>query len=309
MTQLVGGIEAGGTKFVCAVGTCPADLVRVQFHTAADPRETLSAVTGWFLAQQSRAGPLGAVGISSFGPVDLAPSSPTYGYITSTPKPGWKNFDLVGTVIAALGLPVAFDTDVNGAALGEHIWGAAQGLDTFVYITLGTGIGGGGMAGGLLLHGLVHPEMGHMLLPHDRVLDPFAGSCPYHGDCWEGLAAGPAFVGRWNAHADELAAEHPAWPMEARYIGLALANIVCVLSPQRIILGGGIAKGGQLGQPAFFALVRARLQDALRAYIQSASLVDHIDTFVVPPALQDDAGVCGAIGLAHRQLALPHAVA
>ena len=305
MTRLVGGIEAGGTKFVCAVGTCPADLVRTQFPTAADPCQTLHEVTAWFLAQQAQVGPLAAMGISSFGPVDLNPESPTYGYITSTPKPGWDHFNLVGQVSTALNLPVGFDTDVNGAALGEHIWGAARGLSTFVYITVGTGIGGGGMAGGRMLHGLVHPEMGHMLIPHDFAIDPFAGNCPYHGDCWEGLAAGPAFVGRWNAHAHELAADHPGWPLEAHYIGLALANIVCTMSPQRIILGGSVAKGGKMGQEKFFTMVQARLQDALGGYIRSASILEHMDTFVVPPALKDDAGVCGAIALAQRKLNMP----
>ena len=305
MTPLVGGIEAGGTKFVCAVGTCPADLVRTQFPTAADPHQTVHEVAAWFLAQQDRVGPLAAMGISSFGPVDLNPGSQTYGYITSTPKPGWDHFNLVGQVAAALDVPVGFDTDVNGAALGEHIWGAARELSTFVYITLGTGIGGGGMADGRLLHGLVHPEMGHMLIPHDFAGDPFAGNCPYHGDCWEGLAAGPAFVGRWNVQAHELDAEHPGWPLEAHYIGLALANIVCAVSPQRIILGGGIAKGGRLGQEKFFALVQARLRDALGGYIRTASILDQIDLFVVPPALKDDAGVCGAIALAQRKLNAP----
>ena len=305
MTPLVGGIEAGGTKFVCAVGTSPTDLVRTQFPTAVDPYHTLREVTNWFLAQQTRVGPLAAMGISSFGPVDLNPASPTYGCITSTPKPGWDQFDLVGQVKSALDVPVGFDTDVNGAALGEHIWGAAQGLSTFVYITLGTGIGGGGISDGRLLHGLVHPEMGHMLIPHDFAVDPFAGNCPYHGDCWEGLAAGPAFVGRWNAHADELDAGHPGWPLEAHYMGLALANIVCALSPQRIILGGGIAKGGKLGQQKFFALVRAGLQDALGGYIRSEAILHHLDTFVVPPGLKDDAGVCGSIALAQRKLATP----
>lgn len=305
MKPLVGGIEAGGTKFVCAVGTRPDDLIRTQFPTAADPSNTLREVTAWFLEQQARVGPLAAMGISSFGPVDLNPVSPTYGHVTSTPKPGWNHFDLVGEVSAALDLPVGFDTDVNGAALGEHIWGAARGLSTFVYITVGTGVGGGGMADGRLLHGLVHPEMGHMLIPHDFAIDPFAGNCPYHGDCWEGLAAGPAFVGRWDAHAHELDADHPCWPLEAHYIGLALANIVCTMSPQRIILGGSVAKGGKMGQEKFFAMVQARLQDALGGYIQSKSILEHMDAFVVPPALKDDAGVCGAIALAQRKLNVP----
>jgi fructokinase len=302
MAHLVGGIEAGGTKFVCAVGTGPGDLVRARVATEGDPHRTLRQVTDWFRAQRARAGRLDAVGISSFGPVDLNPASATYGYITSTPKPGWAHFDIVGAVAAALDVPVGFDTDVNGAALGEHIWGAAQGLNTFVYVTIGTGIGGGGMSGGRLMHGLVHPEMGHMLVPHNFSLDPYAGHCPYHGDCWEGLASGPAVAERWKAPAHELDADHPAWALEAHYIALALANIVYTLSPQRIILGGSVPKGGKLGPEKFFGLVQYKLRDVLNRYIQSPYVLDHLNTFVVPPVLMDDAGVCGAMALAQQML-------
>jgi fructokinase len=193
---LVGAIEAGGTKFVCAVGAGPHDLVRATFPTGNDPEQVLSAVTCWLTDQQRQRGTLRAIGVASFGPLDLSSDSPTYGHITSTPKPGWRNTDIVGPLRRAFpGIPVGFDTDVNGAALGEYRWGNGVGLTDFVYITIGTGIGAGAMVGGQLLHGLVHPEMGHMLLPRVPE-DTFAGVCPYHGACWEGLCSGPALLKR-----------------------------------------------------------------------------------------------------------------
>ena len=192
-SALVGGIEAGGTKFVCAVGRAPDDVRRpenrVSFPTGDDPTLTLARCVAWFKEREAAlpAGRLAAIGVASFGPVDLDPVSPTYGHITSTPKPGWGNADVLAPIrLAFPGLPIGFDTDVNGAALGEHVWGAAAGLDDFLYITIGTGIGAGGMARGRLLHGLIHPEIGHSRLP--RIAgDDFAGVCPFHGDCWEGL--------------------------------------------------------------------------------------------------------------------------
>ena len=184
---LYGGIEAGGTKFVCAVGSGPDDIrAQTQFPTTT-PGETLARAIDFFRAQPPN---LAAIGIASFGPVDPNPASPTFGYITTTPKPGWAQTDFAGAIRRALDLPVGFDTDVNGAALAEYRWGAAQGLDTFIYLTIGTGLGGGGLINGCPMHGLIHPEMGHIRLPHDWEADPFPGTCPYHGDCLEGLAAG-----------------------------------------------------------------------------------------------------------------------
>ncbi len=206
---------------------------------------------------------MAAVGIASFGPVDPDPKSPEYGYVTTTPKPGWAHTDFLGPVQAALGVPVGFDTDVNGAALGEYRWGTAQGLDTFVYLTIGTGLGGGGMINGRLMHGLMHPEMGHMVLPHDWDADPYAGFCSYHGDCWEGLAAGPAIEGRWKFKAEQLPPGHPSWHLEAHYLALGLVNIICVLSPQRIIMGGGVMKQSHL-----FPKIRSKVQTLLKNYIQ-----------------------------------------
>jgi len=243
-----------------------------------------------------------AIGIGSFGPVDLNRNSPTYGYITSTPKPGWSDTDIVGAVKKAFpGIPVAFDTDVNAAALGEHCWGNGAGLQDFIYITIGTGIGAGGMAGGKLLHGLVHPEMGHMLLPRIPG-DTFAGVCPFHGACWEGLCSGPALLARAGMPAELLPPEHESWAMETWYIAHAIANIVCVLSPRRVILGGSVRKAGQLGQSRFFQMIREGVQAALNRYIVSPALQEEIDGFIVPPLLGDDAGVCGAIALAQREI-------
>lgn len=291
---LFGGIEAGGTKFVCAVGTGPNDLRAVTSFPTASPAETIRAAVEFFRQQPE---PVTAVGIGSFGPVDLIPSSPCYGQITSTPKPGWQNTDLLGQIKSALQVPVAFDTDVNAAALGERQWGAAQGLDTFVYLTVGTGIGGGAMVGGRLVHGLVHPEMGHIQVPHDWEKDPFAGTCPYHGDCLEGMAAGPALERRWGKRGADLPPDHPAWPLEARYLAHALTIFICMLSPQRIILGGGVMHQAQL-----FPMVRSGVQELLNGYVQAPAILEGIDAYIVPPALGDQAGVLGAIALA-RQVA------
>jgi fructokinase len=292
MDTLVGGIEAGGTKFVCAVGSGPDDIrSQIEFPTTT-PDETIDWATEFFRSADSG---LAGIGVASFGPVDLDPSSPTYGHITTTPKRGWAGTDIVGRVGRALALPVGFDTDVNGAALGEHRWGAAQGLDTFVYLTVGTGIGGGGMVAGELMHGLVHPEMGHIRVPHDRAADPFPGVCPFHGDCLEGLASGPAIEARWGESPEVLPRDHAAWPLEAHYLALALVNFICILSPQRIILGGGVMKEEQL-----LPLIREGVQELLNGYVQAPEVLEEIEGFVVPPALGDRAGVLGAIALGAR---------
>lgn len=299
---LVGAIEAGGTKFVCAVGTNPQDLSRIEFPTGGNPAQVLAEVTGWLSAQQRLRGTLQAIGIGSFGPIDLHRESHTYGYVTSTPKPGWSNTDILGAVKKSFpDIPVAFDTDVNAAALGEYRWGCGAGLRDFVYITIGTGIGAGGMVAGQLMHGLVHPEMGHMRLPRIQG-DTFAGICPFHGGCWEGLCSGTAIFKRTGMPADLLPPDHTAWTFETSYIALAIANIVCVLSPQRIIIGGSVRKAGRLGQERFFQMIREGVQVNLNGYIVSPTLQEEIDSFIVEPLLGDDAGVCGAMALAQRAI-------
>ncbi len=303
----VGAIEAGGTKFICSVGIGPdaGMLARAHFPTGDDPVRLMGKVVEWFKAQQKMHGPLAAIGVASFGPVDLDAQSRTHGFITTTPKPGWRNADILGPLRRAFPrVALGFDTDVNGAALGEHRWGAARGLDDFVYITVGTGIGGGGMARGRLLHGLVHPEMGHMGLPRLSG-DDFEGACPFHGRCWEGLCSGPAIAKRTGMPAEDLPPEHPAWETVIRYAAHALVNITCVLSPRRIIVGGSVRKAGRLGEEAFFARLRAAFREIMAGYIASPSLSETgIADFIVPPDLGDDAGVCGAIALAqeaHRE--------
>jgi fructokinase len=290
--DVFGCIEAGGTKFVCAVGSGPDDLVSESFPTVA-PEQTVGAVVRFL---QQTAGPqLRAAGIASFGPVDLNPASSTFGFITATPKLAWQNFDLAGAVKRAVGVPVGFDTDVNAAALGEARWGAGQNLSDFLYLTIGTGIGGGAVVNGRLIHGLVHPEMGHIRVPHERQTDPYTGRCPFHGDCLEGLAAGPAVEERWGKPAHLLPPDHPAWELEAHYLALGLATWVCTLSPQRIILGGGIMQQAHL-----FPLVRQKLSQLLNGYIRSRSLLEDLDAYVVPPGLGNRAGVLGAMVLAEQ---------
>ena len=270
-----GGIEAGGSKWKCAVGTGPDELRAVSTIATATPDETIGEAVGFF----DREGPVDAIGIGSFGPVDLA-----RGVITTTPKPGWAHTDVSGEIGHRLGVPVVFDTDVNAAALGEHRWGALQGLDVCCYVTVGTGIGGGTLVGGTPVHGLQHPEVGHLRIPHDRDEDPFPGVCPFHGDCWEGLASGPAMEARWGRPADEVADDAP-WALEARYLALGVLALMAVVSPQRIVVGGGV-----LNRRGLLELVQRQLDQLVSGYVAVPELV--------PPALGARAGVLGALALA-----------
>ncbi len=293
---MYGGIEAGGTKFVCCVGSGPDDVrAEVRIPTTT-PAETLGRSVAFFREQADRSGEtLAAVGVACFGPVDLDPGSATYGHVTTTPKPGWAGTDVVGTLRAALGVPVGFDTDVNGAALGEARWGAGVGLDPFVYLTVGTGVGGGAIVNGAPVHGLVHPEMGHVRVPHDRVRDPFEGACPFHGDCLEGLASGPAMARRWGAPAETLPAGHPAWELEASYLAELMTQLLLTLSPRRIVLGGGVMAG-----PGLFGLVRSRTRELLAGYVSSPAVEAGLLDVIVPPGLGDRSGRLGALALADQ---------
>lgn len=290
--QIFGAIEAGGTKFVCAIGSGPEKLYSETRFPTTTPEETLHKCATFF-REQAKNYPLSAIGIACFGPIDLDPESSTYGYITNTPKPGWQNTRIVGYFQETLQIPVAFDTDVNAAALGENLWGAGQGKDPLLYLTIGTGIGGGGIVNSSPLHGLVHPEMGHINVPHDWKNDPFPGICPFHRDCFEGLASGPAMKQRWGQPAESLPSNHPGWSLEAYYIARALANIIYIISPQCIILGGGVMQNLFL-----FPLVRTELQKALNQYVRSSAILEKIDSYVVPPALSNRAGILGALALA-----------
>lgn len=292
-----GGIEAGGTKFVCVVTRGKEVLAETRFPTTT-PKETMDRVVDFFQDQNHQLPqPISALGVACFGPIDPSPDSPTFGNITTTPKPGWANTPIVRPLKEIFGVPVAIDTDVNAAAVGEGVWGAAQGLTDFLYLTIGTGIGGGGVFHGKPLHGLIHPEMGHVRIPHDWQHDPYPGHCPYHGDCLEGLACGPAIQARWGLPGDHLPPDHPAWSLEAHYIALALHSFICTLSPQRIILGGGVMQQGQL-----FPMIRSETVKLLNGYVQSPTILKDTNHFIVPPGLGGRAGVLGAIALAQQAL-------
>src|SRR5262245_9757228 len=288
---VVGGMEVGGTKVVCAIGSGPDDVRAELRLPTTRPAETIAGAQAFFV-EHARRWPLAALGIATFGPVDLDPGSPTFGFITTTPKPDWAHTDLAGPLRQALGVPIGFDTDVNGAVLGEHRWGAGRGLDTLVYLTVGAGIGGGALVNGGLLHGLVHPEMGHIRVPRDASADPFPGACPYHGDCLEGLASGRALRERWGAPGETLSAEHPAWELEAHYLALGISGLVAVLSPRRVIVGGGV-----MSQRHLLARIRAKVVALLSGYVQSPAILESIEDYIVPPALGARAGVLGAIAL------------
>ncbi|MFZ1040372.1 MAG: ROK family protein [Anaerolineales bacterium] len=290
--QLYGGIEAGGTKFVCVVGNGPENIVgRTRIDTTL-PEETFGKVIQFF-QPYTTTGKITAIGIGCFGPLDLNPDSPTYGFIVSTPKPHWSNTDVLGTIRRELKVKAAIDTDVNAAAFGEFRWGASQGLDPSIYFTIGTGIGGGYIKDGKPLIGLLSPEMGHIRIPHDLKRDPFPGVCPFHGDCFEGLASGPAIEKRFNSRGETISDDDPFWDVEADYIAWALSNTILMLSPRRIILGGGIMQRTYL-----FPLVRCKVLETLNGYVASESLLKNIDQYIVPPKLGSQSGSLGAIALA-----------
>jgi fructokinase len=292
--MLYGSIEAGGTKFRCAVGRDPQSIVgEVRFATRA-PEETLEEAAAFF-RPFVESGQVGRVGLGSFGPVDLDPESATYGYITSTPKPGWQNTDIHGRLEEKLGVPVVMDTDVNAAALGEYEWGAGRGKDPCLYLTVGTGIGGGLVKDGKPYFGLLTPEMGHVRIPHDLRVDPFPGACPFHGDCLEGLAAGPAIEKRMGKRGELLAEDDPFWEIEAGYLADALMNYIVVASPRIIIVGGGVMK-----QQAVWRSLRSNLQERLNGYLRHEMLLERMEEYVVPPELGDRAGVMGGIVLARE---------
>lgn len=282
----IGALEAGGTKMVCAIGNENGELEKRISVPTQEPAVTVPQLLAFFQEEGVE-----AIGIGCFGPVDLNRESGTYGYITSTPKLAWTNYNMVGAFREALGVPVGFDTDVNGAVLGEVCFGAARGCETAVYITVGTGVGVGVYANGRLLHGLLHPEAGHMLMArHPK--DSYAGKCPFHPDCLEGLAAGPAIMERWGKPAAELAGQEEVWELESYYIAQAVTNYILTLSPQKIILGGGVMHQKQL-----FPQIRRKVAGMLNGYICHDAVLGGIDRYIVPPALGEDPGIKGALML------------
>jgi fructokinase len=284
--MIYGGIEAGGTKMICVIGDENGRILdRMQIPTKT-PEETMPIMIDYFKGKDIK-----ALGIACFGPIDLNKDSKTYGYITSTPKLAWKNYDIVGAFKKELGVPIGFDTDVNGSLLGEITWGCAKGLTDALYLTIGTGVGGGVMAGGKLLHGMLHPELGHIKMAVADG-DTYKGKCPYHGTCFEGMAAGPAIEDRWGKKAVELADDDKVWDLESTYIAQALCTYILTLSPQIIILGGGVMHQEQL-----FPLIRKKVLEQLNGYIVTKELKD-IDNYIVPASLNDDQGIMGSIKLA-----------
>ncbi len=291
-SKLYGGIEGGGTKFICIVAGGPDEIIEEARFATTTPQQTLRQVCAFFrpFAGQKR---LHSIGLGTFGPLDLDPASPTYGYITSTPKPGWGGTNILGILQSALGVRVAMDVDVAASALGEQRWGASQGHDPSLYLTVGTGIGGCYLAGGKPLRGMVGSEMGHVRIPHHRQADPFDGCCPYHGDCFEGLASGPSIQERFGQPAESLADDHPFWELEAGYIAAALANTILTFSPRKIVLGGGVMQRAFL-----FAKIRRRVGELLNGYLSHPTLTGPMDEYIVPPALGHRSGVLGGVAMA-----------
>ncbi len=280
-----GALEAGGTKMVCAVGTEEGRILdRVSIPTET-PEITMPKLLAYFQDKD-----IEALGIGCFGPVDLDRKSETYGHIMMTPKLAWRGYDICGYFREGLNVPVGFDTDVNGSMLGESTWGCAKGLDTAIYITVGTGVGVGVLAGGKLLHGMQHPEGGHMLIPA-RKDDSYKGKCPSHGHCLEGLAAGPAIEERWGAKGTALADRQEVWELEAYYLAYAITNYIFVLSPQKTIVGGGV-----MHQEQMFPLVRKKVTEMLGGYLKTKEL-ENMESYIVPPSLHDDQGIMGALKL------------
>lgn len=286
----LGALEAGGTKMVLAVGDENGNIFeRISIPTQT-PEETMPEMISYFKKKE-----IEALGIGCFGPIDLSPDSPTYGYITSTPKLEWQNFDIVGAFQEALQVPVGFDTDVNASALGEATFGITKGLDCSLYLTVGTGIGAGIYMDGRLLHGMLHPEAGHIVMRRHPA-DEYEGRCPFHKDCFEGLASGSAIEERWGMKAVGLADRPEVWEMEAYYIAQALVNYSMVLSPRRMVLGGGVMKQEQL-----FPLVRKYFAHLMAGYVRTKELED-LDSYIVPCSLNDNQGIMGCLQLAVRRL-------
>ena len=285
--KLYGALEAGGTKMVCAIGDENGNILeRISIPTRT-PAETMGPMIDFFRGKGIR-----ALGIGCFGPVDLNKKSPTYGYITSTPKLAWQNFPIVAEFEKALGVPVGFDTDVNAAALGEATWGCTKDVENSIYITVGTGVGVGVIIGGKPYHGMMHPEGGHILLGRHPD-DPMVGSgCPFHENCLEGLAAGPSLEKRWGIKGAELTGRKEVWQLEAYYIGQALADYILILSPERIVLGGGVTH-----QEGLLALIRQETAKQLAGYIRTAA-TQNLDSYIVGVSLNDNQGVMGSVKLA-----------
>ncbi|WP_368271812.1 ROK family protein [Enterocloster lavalensis] len=283
--MLIGALEAGGTKMVCALGNENGTILEQVSIPTTTPEETVEQIVRYFKDKD-----IEALGVAAFGPVDVKPQSPTYGRILDTPKLAWRHFDLLGALKKELDVPMGLDTDVNGSCLGEMTYGCAKGLDSAIYITIGTGVGVGVCAGGKLLHGMLHPEGGHILLARHPE-DPEGGICPYHPNCLEGFASGPSIERRWGKKAVELVDRPEVWELESYYIAQALVNYIMILSPQKIILGGGVMHQEQL-----FPMIREKVREMIGGYLNTSELAD-LDNYIVPASLHDDQGIMGCIKL------------
>lgn len=284
----LGALEAGGTKMVCAIGDETGRIFEQTSIPTETPDITIPKLLDYFKEREVE-----ALGIACFGPIELDRKEPDYGCITSTPKLAWRNYNIVKNFADELGCPIGFDTDVNGSVLGEVTFGQAKGKNCVIYLTIGTGVGGGIYIEGKLLHGMVHPEAGHVLI-RKRSDDHYEGKCPYHKTCLEGLAAGPAIEERWGKKAVELADRPEVWDMEADYIAQALVGYILTLSPEMIILGGGVMHQEQL-----FPLIREKVKEYLGGYIQ-AKEIENMEHYIVPASLHDDQGIMGCLELARR---------
>jgi fructokinase len=290
-----GGIKVGGTHFNYIIASSPKHILFETSFPTTTPEETVEKVVLFFAEHIKHGVEIYSIGPGSFGPLNLTPESPTYGSITNTPKPGGPNIPILKMISEKLTVPVSIDTDVNCAALGEGLWGEAQRLTDFLNITVGTGIGGGLIINGKPLHGMVHLELGYILILHDKIKDPFPGICPFHGDCLEGLASGLPLKARWKKPAEDLPVDHPAWELEAEYLAAALHNFICTISPQRIILGGGVMQ-----QMYMFSKIHPRVLEKLNDYASTPFLKNHLENFIVPPGLGQRSSVLGAIALAKQ---------
>ena len=289
LPALYGGVETGGTWCSCVIGRGPENVVAEERFSTADPNTTIEEIVRFFDEHEAPQ----AIGVGAFGPIDINPGSPSWGVMGRTPKPGWSGAGLGPALRNGTGLPIILDTDVNAAAIGEYRWGAGAGQGTLCYLTVGTGIGLGVVMDGMPVHGLLHPEAGHMRIPHELTRDPFVGSCPFHGDCWEGLASGQALLERWGVPGTELADDHPAWELETEYLAAGIVNVTFVLSPHRLIVGGGIAL-----RPGLLDRVRDRVGELLADYLESDLLTSHLDEYIVGVGLNGRAGTLGALALA-----------
>lgn len=286
--MIIGALEAGGTKMVCAIGNENGEIFKKSIIPTETPDITMPKLIDFFSEEN-----IEALGIGCFGPIDPNKKSITYGHITSTPKLPWRNYNIVKSFKDALNIPIGFDTDVNAAAMGEATWGALKDCDVSIYITIGTGVGVGVCIDGKPLHGLMHPEAGHILLRRYEN-DHYKGNCPYHSDCFEGLASGPAIEGRWGKKAYDLKDIPEVWEMEAHYIAQALADYVLCYSPNRIVLGGGVMHQEQL-----FPLIRKKVEEFLAGYVDMDDINKNIDNYIVPPALGDEPGIKGSLRLGY----------